>query len=191
MVRVTSPGIYPQQLGPFSPPLHSLVHSNGIFIRFATNNKAEYDVLIGLLADSLDHRILHLHVCLDSLLVFMQLNDIYHVHNPILFWKYLRVTILMHEFEFDLNKNQSVIYSYNYSKIIYSKNYLDSFDLNGDGDEHEHNLNCLRTAAIVSKNFFLKKEELDWQEQNNDAFNSTFNIVNLHEINNFLVLFNI
>ena len=53
----------------------------------------------GLLANSLSHRILHLHVRLYSLLLVMQLNGAYRVHNPILFRRYLQVKILMHEFE--------------------------------------------------------------------------------------------
>ena len=37
-------------------PLHTLVHSNGMCIGSATNNQDEYDVMIGLLIDSLAHR---------------------------------------------------------------------------------------------------------------------------------------
>ena len=81
------------------PPFHTLVLSNGVCIGSATNNQAEYDAMIGFLADSLDHFILHLHVCLDSLLLVMKLNSVYHVHNPILFKKYLWAKLLMREFE--------------------------------------------------------------------------------------------
>ena len=55
--------------------------------------------MIGLLVDALDHRILHLHVHLDSLLLVMQLNGVYHVHNQVLLRKYLRVKLLVREFE--------------------------------------------------------------------------------------------
>ena len=65
-------------------PLHSLVLSNGVCIGTATNNQAEYDAVRGLLVDALSHRILYLHVHLDSLLLVMQLNGVYCVHNPIL-----------------------------------------------------------------------------------------------------------
>lgn len=68
--------------------LHSRVHSNGVYIGSATNNQDKYDVLIDLLVDSLDHCALHLHVCLASLLLVMQLNDVYHVCDPVLFIKY-------------------------------------------------------------------------------------------------------
>ena len=52
-----------------------------------------------MLFDSHAHRILHLHVRLDSLLLVMQLNGVYLVHNQVLFRKYLRVTLLVGEFE--------------------------------------------------------------------------------------------
>ena len=70
-------------------PLYALVLSNGVCIGFATNNQAEYDAVRGLLADALFHRILHLHVRLDSLLLVMKLNGVYRVHNPVLFRRYL------------------------------------------------------------------------------------------------------
>ena len=66
-------------------PLHALVLSNGVCIGTATNNQTEYDAVRGLLADVLFHRILHLHVHLDSLLLVMQLNGVYRVRNPVLF----------------------------------------------------------------------------------------------------------
>jgi len=81
------------------PPLHTLVLSNGMCIGSDTNNQDEYDTVIGLLVDALAYRILHLHVRLDSLLLVMQLNGVYHVHNQVLFRKYLRVKLLVHEFE--------------------------------------------------------------------------------------------
>ena len=70
-------------------PLHTVVLSNGVCIGNATNNQVEYDAVRGLLADSISHRILHLHVRLDSLLLVLQLNGVYRVHNPILFRQYL------------------------------------------------------------------------------------------------------
>ena len=70
-------------------PLHTLILSNGVCIGTATNNQAEYDAVRGLLADSLSHRMLHLHVHLDSLLLVMQLNGVYRLHNTILFRRYL------------------------------------------------------------------------------------------------------
>ena len=62
---------------------------DGVCIGNATNNQAEYDAVRGLLADALSHRILHLHIRLDSLLLVLQINGVYRVHNPILFRQYL------------------------------------------------------------------------------------------------------
>lgn len=51
-------------------PFHTLVLSNGMCIGYATNNQAKYDAMIGFLVGALTHRI-HLHVHLDSLLLFI------------------------------------------------------------------------------------------------------------------------
>jgi len=80
-------------------PLHMLVYSNGTCIGSTTNNQVEYDTMIGLLFDALAHHILQLHVRLYSLLLVMQLNGVYHVHNQVLFIKYLRLKLLVHEFD--------------------------------------------------------------------------------------------
>ena len=53
----------------------------------------------GLLHDTLSDHILHLYVCLYSLIIVLQLNGVYRVHIPILFRRYLRVKLLMREFE--------------------------------------------------------------------------------------------
>ena len=66
-------------------PLHALVLSNKVCIGTVTNNQEKYDAVRCLLADALSHRILHIHVHLDSLILVMKLNGVYHVHNPILF----------------------------------------------------------------------------------------------------------
>ena len=55
--------------------------------------------MIAFLVDALAHCIPHIHVRLDSLLLVMQLNGVYHVHNQVLFRKYLQVKPLVHEFE--------------------------------------------------------------------------------------------
>ena len=70
-------------------PSHEMLHSSGICLGSATNNQAEYTVVIGLLADAQHHHIRHLSVFLDSQLVVLQLNNVYRVHNPCLFFKYL------------------------------------------------------------------------------------------------------
>ena len=65
----------------------------------STNNQAEYDASIVFLVDALVHHILHLHVHLDYLLLVMQLNGVYHVHNQVLFRKYLPINLLVCKFE--------------------------------------------------------------------------------------------
>jgi ribonuclease HI len=62
---------------------------NGICVGPAANNQAKYGVVIILLADALGYRICHHHVCIDSQLLIMQLNDVYYVCHPGLFKKYL------------------------------------------------------------------------------------------------------
>ena len=99
MVKFISPKNYPSTVWAIFTPFHSLVHSNGICIGSATNNQAKYDAMIGFLFSSLDHHILYLHIHLYSLLLFMQLNGVYCVHNHVLFIKYLQVKLLAHEFE--------------------------------------------------------------------------------------------
>ena len=79
--------------------MYSLVLSNDVCIGSTTNNQAEYDTVKVLLVDAIDHHILHLHVRLDSLLLVRKLNGVYHVHNHVLFRIYLRVKLLIREFE--------------------------------------------------------------------------------------------
>jgi ribonuclease HI len=78
---------------------HEMLHSSGICLGAATNNQAEYIVFIGLLANAQRHHIRHLSVFLDSQLVILQLNNVYHVRDPCLFCKYLQVRILSRHFD--------------------------------------------------------------------------------------------
>jgi ribonuclease HI len=80
-------------------PSHVLLHSNGICLGLTTNNQAEYETFIGLLAESTHPHIRHLSVLLDSQLVVLQLNNVYHVHDPCLFRKYMQVRLLSHNFD--------------------------------------------------------------------------------------------
>ena len=66
---------------------HEMLHSSDICLGSATNNQAEYIVVIGLLADAQHHHIRHLSVFLDSQLVVLQLNNVYHVRDPFPFRK--------------------------------------------------------------------------------------------------------
>jgi ribonuclease HI len=81
-------------------PSHELLHSSSICLGSATNNQDEYTAIIGLLANSNHHHILHLSVLLDSQLVILQLNNVYRVRDPCLFRKYLQVRLLSRHFDF-------------------------------------------------------------------------------------------
>ena len=80
-------------------PSHEMLHSSGICLGSATNNQAEYTIVIGLLADAQHHHIRHLSVFLDSQLVVLQLNNVYRVRDPCLFRKYLQVRLLSQHFD--------------------------------------------------------------------------------------------
>jgi hypothetical protein len=61
--------------------MHYLVDFSILCIGPATNIQAKYDVAIALLEDALEHHVHHHCVFLDSQLLVMQLNAIFHVHN--------------------------------------------------------------------------------------------------------------
>jgi ribonuclease HI len=71
-----------------------LVSSGGVCLGPSTNNVAEYSVVIELLRDAISHGIHSLEVRLDSQLVVCQLNGHYHVHDPTLLRRFLRVRLL-------------------------------------------------------------------------------------------------
>jgi ribonuclease HI len=75
-------------------PSHELLHSSGICLGSATNNQADYIVIIGLLIDAQHHRIHHFSIFLNSQLVVLHLNNVYRVIDPCLFHKYLQVRLL-------------------------------------------------------------------------------------------------
>ena len=80
-------------------PSHVLVHSSGICLGLVTNNQDEYGSVIGILVEASHCHIHHLSILLDSQLVVLQLNNVYHVHDPFLFHKYLQVRLLYHNFD--------------------------------------------------------------------------------------------
>jgi ribonuclease HI len=80
-------------------PSHEMLHSRGICLGSTTNNQAKYTTVIGLLADAQHHHIHHLSIFLDSQLVVLQLNNVYHICDPYLFQKYLQVRILSRHFD--------------------------------------------------------------------------------------------
>jgi ribonuclease HI len=75
-------------------PSHEMLHSSRICLGSTTNNQAEYTVIISLLANAQHHRIRHLSIFLDSQLVILQLKNVYRIHYPCLFHKYLQVILL-------------------------------------------------------------------------------------------------
>jgi ribonuclease HI len=79
-------------------PSHELLHSSGICLGSTTKNQAEYAVRIGLLTEANNCHIHYLSILLDSQLVILQLNNVYHVCDPFLFRKYLQVRILSRHF---------------------------------------------------------------------------------------------
>ena len=98
-------------------PLGQLVASGGACLGLATNNVAEYRVVIELLWDALSRGITQLEVQLDSQLVVSQLNRVYQVRNPILLRQFMQVRLLERNFEFitfnHIPRNQnSLTYAY-------------------------------------------------------------------------------
>ena len=68
-------------------------------VGIATNNQAEYDVVVGLLTVALHLGIHRLDVFLDSQLLVSQLNNCYWVHDPFLLRKFMRTRHLDRHFE--------------------------------------------------------------------------------------------
>jgi ribonuclease HI len=81
-------------------PEGQLVSSGGVRLEPSTNNVAEYSVIIELLCDAISHGVRSLEVLLDSQLVVCQLNDSYHVRDPTLLRRFLRVRLLERYFDF-------------------------------------------------------------------------------------------
>jgi ribonuclease HI len=77
-----------------------VVSSGGIFLGPATNNMAEYHVVIGLLTQASSLGISCIIVNLDSQLVVYQLNRIYAIRNPILLRLHLQVHRLERIFDY-------------------------------------------------------------------------------------------
>ena len=75
-------------------PTNELVSLRGVCLGRATNNIAEYSVVIELLVDAISLRIHHLVVRLDSQLVVLQLSNVYTIRSPTLLRVYLRIHLL-------------------------------------------------------------------------------------------------
>jgi ribonuclease HI len=80
-------------------PKNELISLRGVYLGRATNNIAEYSVVIELLVDDISLEIRHLVVRLDSQLVVLQLSNIYSIRSPTLLQVYLRIRLLEHYFD--------------------------------------------------------------------------------------------
>jgi ribonuclease HI len=81
-------------------PTNQLISTRGVCLRATTNNLAEYNVMIELLRSGLSYGIQRPQVYLDFELVVSQLNGLYHIFNPILLRRFLRVRHLERSFVF-------------------------------------------------------------------------------------------
>ena len=80
-------------------PISQVLSSGRVCLRPYSNNVAEYSAVIELLRDAILHGFLSLEVRLDSELVVSQLNGLYHVRDPTLLRKFLRVRLLERQFD--------------------------------------------------------------------------------------------
>jgi ribonuclease HI len=102
---------------------NAFVGSGGLFQGPATNNVAEYEVVISLLTQAYALGIHCLMVQLDSQLVVSHLTTCYSVQNPTLFRKYLKVRLL--EREFDVIFYEHVSREFNALVDSYANHVLD------------------------------------------------------------------
>jgi len=80
-------------------PMGQELSSGGVCLRPSSNNVAEYSAVIELLRDAISHGVRSLEVRLDSELVVSHLNGLYHVRDPTLLRRFLRVRLLERQFE--------------------------------------------------------------------------------------------
>ena len=75
-------------------PTSQVLYSGGVCLRPSSNNIVEYSSVTELLCDAILHGIQSLEVHLDSQLVVLQLNGMYHIRYPTLLQILLRVRLL-------------------------------------------------------------------------------------------------
>jgi ribonuclease HI len=80
-------------------PTNELISLRGVCLGRATNNIAEYSVVIELLVDVVSLGICRLVVRLDSQLVVLQLSNVYSIQSPTLLRVYLRIRLLERHFD--------------------------------------------------------------------------------------------
>jgi ribonuclease HI len=81
-------------------PTNELISLRGICLGRATNNIAEYSVVVELLVDAISLGICYLVVRLDLQLVVLQLSNIYSIRSPTLLRIYLRIRLLERHFDY-------------------------------------------------------------------------------------------
>ena len=75
-------------------PSGQLMVSRGVCIGLASNNIAEYTVVINLLSEAISYGIDSLVFYLDSHLVVLQINKIYQIRDTYLYLQFFRVRVL-------------------------------------------------------------------------------------------------
>ena len=75
-------------------PTGQVLSFGGVCLRPSSNNVAKYSVFIKLLRDAISHGVLSLEVHIDSQLVVSYLNVLYHIRDPTLLQRFLRVRLL-------------------------------------------------------------------------------------------------
>jgi len=80
-------------------PTCQLVSSKGACLDPFVNNVSKYSDVIEIICYAIPNHIRSLEVCLDAQLVVSQMNEKYHIHNPMPHRRFLRVRSL--EFFFD------------------------------------------------------------------------------------------
>ena len=81
-------------------PFGESVNLQGVCLGPATNNIAEYSVVLELLTEAVDLGIRELLVYLDSQLVVLQLNGHYSVRNPSILCLYFHIRLLERNFDY-------------------------------------------------------------------------------------------
>jgi hypothetical protein len=84
-------------------PGGQFLSSIGIFLGDTMNNVVEYNAMIEFHHDALPHDIFHLWVYLDAQLVVSQLIGVYHMYDPTLHRRFLRVHLLERYFSITLH----------------------------------------------------------------------------------------
>ena len=74
-------------------PTGQVLSLGGVSLQPASNNVAEYSVIIDLLHDAISHGVHSLEVRLDSQLVISQLNGLYRIRDSTLLRRFLRVRL--------------------------------------------------------------------------------------------------